>query len=196
MATHPNIGKSHGQRSLIVYCPWDCKESHTTQRLHNNNELQKRYDVQSHLYLCPNASTTALCFCNCGKVIKKSVTSVSLLVKLIYQKYIFRMLQKSYGSLKENFRTRRTTVKFVFQEYLFGSREEIILKGGKLEDTIGEFLCLNQKSKSGLKWHCQGSYTEVLSTGLVLSPGWKTGKTQITVYFPGSPDNCRVQLRL
>ena len=53
-------------------------------------------------------------FVTVGKLLKKSVTSVSLLVKLIYQKYIFRMLQKSYGSLKENFRTRRTTVKFVF----------------------------------------------------------------------------------
>ena len=64
-------GKFHGQRSLTVYCPWDCKELDTTQHLNNNSELQK--GVQSHLYLCPNASPTALYFCNCGKVIKKSV---------------------------------------------------------------------------------------------------------------------------
>ena len=27
-------GKSHGQRSLIGYSPWGCKESDTTERLH------------------------------------------------------------------------------------------------------------------------------------------------------------------
>ena len=27
-------GKSHGQRSLIGYSPWVCKESDTTERLH------------------------------------------------------------------------------------------------------------------------------------------------------------------
>ena len=35
MATHFNIlaGKFHGQRSLVGYCPWDRKESDTTERL-------------------------------------------------------------------------------------------------------------------------------------------------------------------
>ena len=27
-------GKSHGQRSIVGYSPWGCKESHTTERLH------------------------------------------------------------------------------------------------------------------------------------------------------------------
>ena len=27
-------GKSHGQRSLVGYSPWGCKESDTTERLH------------------------------------------------------------------------------------------------------------------------------------------------------------------
>ena len=27
-------GKSHGQRSLVGYSPWDCKESDMTERLH------------------------------------------------------------------------------------------------------------------------------------------------------------------
>ena len=27
-------GKSHGQRSLVGYRPWDYKESHTTEQLH------------------------------------------------------------------------------------------------------------------------------------------------------------------
>ena len=33
MATHSNIlaGKSHGQRSLVGYSPWGCKESDTTE---------------------------------------------------------------------------------------------------------------------------------------------------------------------
>ena len=36
MATHFSIlagGKSHGQRSLVGYNPWGCKESDTTERL-------------------------------------------------------------------------------------------------------------------------------------------------------------------
>ena len=28
-------GKSHEQRSLVDYSPWDCKELDTTERLHN-----------------------------------------------------------------------------------------------------------------------------------------------------------------
>ena len=27
------LGESHGQRSLVGYSPWDCKESDTTERL-------------------------------------------------------------------------------------------------------------------------------------------------------------------
>ena len=36
MATHSTLlpGKSHGQRSLVDYSPWDHKESDTTERLH------------------------------------------------------------------------------------------------------------------------------------------------------------------
>ena len=30
MATHSSTGKSHGQRSLVVYSPWGCKESDRT----------------------------------------------------------------------------------------------------------------------------------------------------------------------
>ena len=31
MATHSLPGKSHGQRSLVGYSPWGCKESDTTE---------------------------------------------------------------------------------------------------------------------------------------------------------------------
>ena len=42
VATHSSIlawgvfqpGESHGQRSLVGYSPWGCKESDTTERLH------------------------------------------------------------------------------------------------------------------------------------------------------------------
>ena len=36
MATHSSTlpGKFHGQRSLVCYSPWGCKESDTTERLH------------------------------------------------------------------------------------------------------------------------------------------------------------------
>ena len=35
MATHSSIlpGKSHGQRSLLGYSPWGCKESDMTEQL-------------------------------------------------------------------------------------------------------------------------------------------------------------------
>ena len=35
MATHSSIllGESHGQRSLVGYSPWGCKELDTTERL-------------------------------------------------------------------------------------------------------------------------------------------------------------------
>ena len=32
-------GKSHGQRSLAGYSPWDCKESDTTKQLNKNNNV-------------------------------------------------------------------------------------------------------------------------------------------------------------
>ena len=32
-------GKSHGQRTLAGYSPWDRKESDTTKRLDNNNKV-------------------------------------------------------------------------------------------------------------------------------------------------------------
>ena len=31
-------GESHGQKSLVGYSPWGCKESDTTKRLNNNNK--------------------------------------------------------------------------------------------------------------------------------------------------------------
>ena len=36
IATHSSFlpGKSHGQRSMVVYSPWGSKESDTTERLH------------------------------------------------------------------------------------------------------------------------------------------------------------------
>ena len=36
MATHSSIlaWKSHGQRNLVGYSPWGCKESDMTERLH------------------------------------------------------------------------------------------------------------------------------------------------------------------
>ena len=34
------LEKSHGQRSLVDYSPWDCKESDTVERLHfTSNQL-------------------------------------------------------------------------------------------------------------------------------------------------------------
>ena len=42
MATHSIIlaGKSHGQRSLVVYSPWGHKELDTTEILSNNKQQQ------------------------------------------------------------------------------------------------------------------------------------------------------------
>ena len=34
-------GKSHGQRSLVGYIPWDCKESDTTEQFHFSSLLQR-----------------------------------------------------------------------------------------------------------------------------------------------------------
>ena len=32
-------GKSHGQRSLVGYSPWGCKELDTTERTHTNSQV-------------------------------------------------------------------------------------------------------------------------------------------------------------
>ena len=41
MAIHSNIlpGKSHGQRNLVGYSPWDCRESDTTEQLSTHEFL-------------------------------------------------------------------------------------------------------------------------------------------------------------
>ena len=51
MATHFSIlaGKSHGQRSLVGYNPWGCKELDMTQRLNNNSNC----DFYSYLFNYP-----------------------------------------------------------------------------------------------------------------------------------------------
>ena len=38
MATHSSIlpGKSHGQKSLVGYSPWGCKELDMTEKAHND----------------------------------------------------------------------------------------------------------------------------------------------------------------
>ena len=40
MAIHSRTmpGKSHRQRSLVGYSPWDCKKAITTEQLHPQNE--------------------------------------------------------------------------------------------------------------------------------------------------------------
>ena len=41
MAIHSSIlaWESHGQRTLVGYSPWSCKESDITKQLNNNDEL-------------------------------------------------------------------------------------------------------------------------------------------------------------
>ena len=51
MATHSNVSprESHGQKSLVGYSPWGCKESDMTQRLNNNNSnnnLVKQFSLK------------------------------------------------------------------------------------------------------------------------------------------------------
>ena len=44
MATHSSIlGKFHGRRSLAGFSPWGCKESDTTEQLHNQ---------PTNIYIC------------------------------------------------------------------------------------------------------------------------------------------------
>ena len=44
MTTHSSFlpGESHGQRSLVGYSPWACKELEITERLKNNKGNKKR----------------------------------------------------------------------------------------------------------------------------------------------------------
>ena len=51
------LGKSHGQRSLVGYSPWGCKESDTTERLHFTLECIYGYGYTVHctvyiVYIC------------------------------------------------------------------------------------------------------------------------------------------------
>ena len=38
-------GKSHGPKSLVGYNPWGCKESDTTERLHDDESVSKDKNV-------------------------------------------------------------------------------------------------------------------------------------------------------
>ena len=42
-------GKSHGQRSLVGYSPWGCKESHMTERLNTQHTILNRLGVESRI---------------------------------------------------------------------------------------------------------------------------------------------------
>ena len=42
-------GKSHGQRSLVGYSPWGCKESDTTERLHFHFSILPSEDKDKRL---------------------------------------------------------------------------------------------------------------------------------------------------
>ena len=42
-------GKSHGRRSLVGYCPWGCKESDTTERLHYHYIYPNHFAIQLKL---------------------------------------------------------------------------------------------------------------------------------------------------
>ena len=56
------LGKSHGQRSLMGYSPWGCKELDTTWQLNKNTGCTTPR-VQHHVYntTCINCGLTALC---------------------------------------------------------------------------------------------------------------------------------------
>ena len=47
-------GKSHGQRSLVDYSPWDCKESDTTEQLHFHFHLWARVRLLVFIFKSPN----------------------------------------------------------------------------------------------------------------------------------------------
>ena len=44
-------GKSHAQRRLVGYCPWDCKESDTTEQRNNNTKENKLQSMRRLLQL-------------------------------------------------------------------------------------------------------------------------------------------------
>ena len=52
-------GKLHGQRSLVGYSPWGCKELDTTERL-NNNKANSSVNLQVPTY---HPALTMLTFC-------------------------------------------------------------------------------------------------------------------------------------
>ena len=67
MATHSSIlaWKSHGQRSLVHYSPWGCKEPDTTQQL-NREECSSRETARVKLFgvLCSRNTQEARSVCS------------------------------------------------------------------------------------------------------------------------------------
>ena len=68
-------GESHGQRSLVGYSPWGCKESDTTERLHFQPNKQKaKILLNCHLLFppprqepcCVSYSSASHCVHRCG----------------------------------------------------------------------------------------------------------------------------------
>ena len=53
-------GESHGQRSLMGYSPWSCKELETTEQLNNNKGIYNCVCVCVCLCLCVSVCITAL----------------------------------------------------------------------------------------------------------------------------------------
>ena len=51
-------GESHGQRSLVGYSPWGCKELHTTEWLTHTHTLKSYCSVQRGLVKTQNADPT------------------------------------------------------------------------------------------------------------------------------------------
>ena len=55
MATHPVFlpGEFHGQRSLVDYSPWDCKESDTTVDPYHTycTDYRKNLEMSSQMWL-------------------------------------------------------------------------------------------------------------------------------------------------
>ena len=50
-------GESHGQRSLVGYSPWGCKESGMTERLTHTHKAIKHPAYMAYLYLFPYANS-------------------------------------------------------------------------------------------------------------------------------------------
>ena len=49
-------GKSYGQRSLVGYSPWDCKESDTTEQLSPHTDIKSMYmsiPIVQFIPVCP-----------------------------------------------------------------------------------------------------------------------------------------------